>query len=140
MWGMQMLARITLLILATTLLAGCTAISTGIQYAIIRPFINDPKPLHHAAQSGDAEAAQKLIADGAKVNATAYGPAWTPLHLAARDGHLTVVRLLVANDAKVNQKDRAGDTPLDLAADHPKISDFLRQHGGIKKTETENPK
>jgi hypothetical protein len=131
---MQMLARITLLVLATTLFAGCTAISTGIQYVIIRPFINDPKPLHQAAQSGDA------IADGAKVNATAYGPAWTPLHLAARDGHLAVVKLLVANGAKVNTKDRAGDRPLDLAAEHPEISDFLRQHGGITKTETENPK
>ncbi len=107
---------------------------------IIRPFINDPKPLHQAAQSGDAIAAKQLIADGAKVNATAYGPAWTPLHLAARDGHLAVVKLLVANGAKVNTKDRAGDRPLDLAAEHPEISDFLRQHGGITKTETENPK
>ena len=140
MVGMQMLARITLLILAATLLTGCTAISTGIQYAIIRPFINDPKPLHQAAQSGDVAAAEQLIAGGAKVNATAYGPAWTPLHLAARDGHLAVVKLLVANGAKVNTKDRAGDRPLDLAAEHPEISDFLRQHGGIKRTETESPK
>ncbi len=137
---MQMLARNTLLILATTLLAGCTAISTGIQYVIIRPFINDPKPLHQAAQSGDAAATQKLITDGANVNATAYGPAWTPLYLAARDGHLAVVKLLVANGAKVNSKDRAGDRPLDLATEHPEISNFLRQHGGITKTETGNPK
>ena len=137
---MHMLARISLLVLATVLFAGCTAISTGIQYVIIRPFINDPKPLHHAAQTGDAIAAEQLIRDGAKVNATAYGPAWTPLHLAARDGHLAVVKLLVANGAKVNTKDRAGDRPLDLAAEHPEISDFLRQHGGITKTETENPK
>ena len=137
---MQMLARIPLLVMATVLFAGCTAISTGIQYVIIRPFINDPKPLHHAAQTGDAIAAEQLIRDGAKVNATAYGPAWTPLHLAARDGHLGVVKLLVANGAKVNTKDRAGDRPLDLAAKHTGISDFLRQHSGIKKTETENPK
>jgi hypothetical protein len=40
----------------------------------------------------------------------------------------------------VNTKDRAGDRPLDFAAEHPEISDFLRQHGGITKTETENPK
>jgi ankyrin repeat protein len=51
-----------------------------------------------------------------------------------------VVKLLVANGAKVNTEDRAGDRPLDLAAKHPEISDFLRQHGGITKTETENPK
>ncbi len=137
---MQMLTRISLLILATALLAGCTAISTGIQYIIIRPFINDPKPLHQAAQSGDIAAAKELIADGANVNATAYGPAWTPLHLAARDGHLAVVKLLVAHGAKVNTKDRAGDRPLDLATEHPEVSDFLRQHGGITKTETENLK
>jgi hypothetical protein len=135
-----MLARITLLVLATVLFAGCTAISTGIQYMIIRPFINDPKPLHQAAQSGDAEAAQKLIADGANVNATAYGPAWTPLHLAARDGHLAVVKLLMAHGAKVNTKDRAGDRPLDLAGEHRDVSNFLRQHGGITKTESNNPK
>ena len=135
-----MLARITLLVLATVLFAGCTAISTGIQYMIIRPFINDPKPLHQAAQSGDIEAAEKLIADGANVNATAYGPAWTPLHLAARDGHLAVVKLLMAHGAKVNTKDRAGDRPLDLAADHRDVSNFLRQHGGITKTESNNPK
>ena len=101
-----MLARISLLILATALLAGYTAISTGIQYVIIRPFISDPKPLHQAAQSGDAEAAQKLIADG----------------------------------AKVNTKDRAGDRPLDLAGEHRDVSNFLRQHGGITKTESNNPK
>ena len=137
---MQMLTRISLLILATALLAGCTAISTGIQYIIIRPFINDPKPLHQAAQSGDIAAAKELIADGANVNATAYGPAWTPLHLAARDWHLAVVKLLVAHGAKVNTKDRAGDRPLDLATEHPEVSDFMRQHGGITKTETENLK
>ena len=135
-----MLARITLLVLATVLFAGCTAISTGIQYMIIRPFINDPKPLHQAAQSGDIEAAEKLIADGANVNATAYGPAWTPLHLVARDGHLAVVKLLLANGAKVNTKDRAGDRPLDLATDHRDVSNFLRQHGGITKTESNNLK
>jgi ankyrin repeat protein len=135
-----MLARISLLVLATVLIAGCTAISTGVQYLIIRPFISDPKPLHQAAQSGDSEAAQKLIADGANVNATAYGPAWTPLHLAARDGHLAVVKLLMAHGAKVNTKDRAGDRPLDLAGEHRDVSNFLRQHGGITKTESNNPK
>jgi hypothetical protein len=139
-YSMQMLTRLTLLVLTTALLSGCTAVSTGIQYVIIRPFINNPKPLHHAAQTGDAEATQRLISNGANVNATAYGPAWTPLHLAARDGHLTVVKLLVANGAKVNPKDRAGDRPLDLAADHPLIADFLRQHGSITKTESDKMK
>ncbi|MBC8325998.1 MAG: ankyrin repeat domain-containing protein [Verrucomicrobia subdivision 3 bacterium] len=140
---MQMLTRFKLftpLIVATALLAGCTAVSTGIQYIIIRPFINDPKPLHQAAQSGDIAAAEELIAADANLNATAYGPAWTPLHLAARDGHLAVVKLLVAHGAKVNTKDRAGDRPLDLAAEHRDVSNFLRQHGGITKTENKNLK
>ena len=128
-----MLARISLLVLATVLIAGCTAISTGVQHLIIRPFISDPKPLYQAAQSG---ASEELIADGVNVNATA----WTPLHLAARDGHLAVGKLLVAHGAKVNTKDRAGDRPLDLATDHRDVSNFLRQHGGITKTESNNLK
>ena len=123
-----MITRFMALGLAPFLLAGCETVSTGIQYAIIRPFIKNPKPLHHAAQAGDLETARQLLDDGARVDATAYGPAWTPLHLAAREGHLAMVQLLVAQGARVDRADRAGDRPVDLAAEHPDVEAFLRQH------------
>ena len=129
-----MFARFTWMLPAVLLLAGCASVSTAVQYAIIRPFINDPKPLHLAAQSGDTAAVRQLLADGAKVDATAYGPAWTPLHMATREGHLGSVKLLVAHGADVNRADRAGDTPLKLAEAHPSVADFLRQHGAIPQT------
>ena len=56
----------------------------------------------------------------------------TPLHWAAQEGRGDVVELLLNNKADVNAKNKAGQTPLHLAAlneDRP-MMDLLRQHGG----------
>jgi hypothetical protein len=56
----------------------------------------------------------------------------TPLHWATQTGRSDVVELLLNNKADVNAKNKAGQTPLHLAAlneDKPML-DVLRQHGG----------
>ena len=79
--------------------------------------------LHEAAKEGSTEQVQKLINDGADVNAKEIGTGgWTPLHYAVHNGHQEVAQVLVANGADVNAMDSQGWTPLDVATD-----DAMRQ-------------
>ena len=71
--------------------------------------------LHDAAAKGNLNEVERLIAEGAKVNAKDKGGN-TPLHSAVINGHATVAALLIAKGAKVKAKNKAGYTPLHAAA------------------------
>jgi len=68
-----------------------------------------------AAAQGDVASVQRLLQQGAGVNAVDYDRR-SALHIACADGHLEVVRLLIAQRADVNLEDRWGHTALDEAA------------------------
>eukprot|EP01046_Picozoa_sp_COSAG06_P013609 COSAG06_NODE_827_length_12062_cov_46.356182_7_plen_440_part_00 len=73
--------------------------------------------LHDAARAGDTAAIDRLVREGAEVNAVdgyLYGN--TPLHYAAREGHAEAVEALARAGAELNAVNRAGDTPLHRAA------------------------
>ena len=55
--------------------------------------------LHWAAQTGNLEMAEVLIAAGARVAAVTRNGNYTPLHLASRQGHAEVLRVLMAAGA-----------------------------------------
>ena len=71
-------------------------------------------PLHYAARSGGAEAAQALLASGADVSSR-DAAGWTPLHVAAAAGQKEVAELLISKAAEVDARDVRGHTPLHLA-------------------------
>ena len=70
-------------------------------------------PLHRAADEGNVDQIQSLIASGADINAK-NERGETPLHKAVlgRGDHKSLVRLLVAHGANPNAKDQIGNTPL----------------------------
>ena len=71
-------------------------------------------PLHVAAGKKQTNAAQVLLALGAKVNARADSGV-TPLHIAVRRGDTDMTRLLLANRASANVRDSFDTPPLLLA-------------------------
>ncbi|MCG8340757.1 MAG: ankyrin repeat domain-containing protein, partial [Cytophagales bacterium] len=83
-------------------------------------------PLHHAADKGDKDAAEELIAQGAKVNAK-NNNGETALHKAAEKGNQEVVDLLIEKGADVNATDSNGETALQKAAagGHQEVVDAL---------------
>jgi len=76
------------------------------------------KALFKAVKVGDMLEIERLIAEGADINANAVGDTrakqtgWTVLLEAATRGHTEVARLLIKNGADVNAGDSAGFTPL----------------------------
>lgn len=100
-------------------------------WAVRRGAVKSEISLHDAAWWGDKPAVERLIAQGADVNAKDDG-GWTPLHWAAGRHDEQVAELLIAKGADVNAKDNDGWTPLRIAAkeDHPDIAELLRKHGG----------
>jgi ankyrin repeat protein len=79
-------------------------------------FLNlDKTPLHWAAQEGNKEMTELLLASGAEINAMDFSK-WTPLHWAAQKGHKEEAELLLANKADVNARAKNGWTPLLLAS------------------------
>ncbi len=83
--------------------------------------------LHLVAKWGDVEAIRVLVENGANINKAGEDKN-TPLHYAAMLGKLDAVRCLVELGA-LNLKDRYGNTPADLAADHEDVHQFLTAHG-----------
>jgi len=69
-------------------------------------------PLHWAAERGDIEKVQELIARGANVNAR-DNEGDTPLHLAAQGGHMKVVQVLLRCGARLDLPDKEGRTKRD---------------------------
>jgi len=66
-----------------------------------------------AAGSGDEEALQQLMNQGADVNAKDAGEN-TALHLATKHGHKNIMHLLIAHGADVNAQNDYLSTPLHL--------------------------
>jgi ankyrin repeat protein len=83
--------------------------------------------LHLAAEAGNKEIVELLIAKGADVNAKDKRGR-TPLFGAAALGRKEIAGLLIAKVADVNAKDKVGDTPLDWA--DGETADLLCKHGG----------
>lgn len=68
-----------------------------------------------AAREGRKDGMERLLAEGAKVNARDYNGA-TPLHLAIGEGSKDVAELLLARGPVINAKDNEGTAPLHWAA------------------------
>jgi ankyrin repeat protein len=84
-------------------------------------------PLHMAAGKKQTNAAQILLALGAKVNARADSGV-TPLHMAVRRGDVDMTRLLLANRASASVRDNYDTSPLMLAVlltDQPELVKLL---------------
>ena len=86
--------------------------------------------LRIAANSGDLEEVERLLNEGADINARAMN-GMTPLILASQMGHTKVVEVLLHRGADVNAKSNAGSTALMLAKErgHKKIIALLRENG-----------
>ena len=93
-------------------------------------------PLHSAANQGQKEITELLIAKGADVNAKEGVGRGTPLHYAAYSGHKEIAELLIANGANVNAKMDNGFTSLHWAAiapnaheGHKEVAELLIANG-----------
>jgi ankyrin repeat protein len=94
-------------------------------------------PLGLAAQVGDSEGVELLIAHGADPRAPCtHISGDTALHMAAEHGHAEVARALIAHGAKVNVDNALGDTPLKagLEAGQQEVVVVLREHGAKELT------
>lgn len=88
--------------------------------------------LHWAAQRGDFEIAQLLIAAGANLQAGTRIGHYTALHLASRTGSAPVVEALLKAGSEVNATTtNSGATPLHLAAEsgNAEVIGLLTEHG-----------
>lgn len=70
-------------------------------------------PLHRAAQSGNAQTVQLLLAHGAEANVRSLYNGQSPLHLAAASGNTAVVSLLLEHGAEVDARMTLALTPTD---------------------------
>jgi ankyrin repeat protein len=116
--------RLTNFLCLNLLLLGATAL--GMDYTNARL----GQELFNAAQHGNLEEAQRLIKEGASIEAkdnygitplilaavTGHETMWTPLMLAAIEGHEDVCKLLIDSKASVEAEDNDGWTPLRMAA------------------------
>lgn len=87
-------------------------------------------PLHDAARNGDLNQIEKLIAQGADVNAP--GPdGEAPLTIAALQGQREMVALLLKRGAELQLRNKGGLTPLHAAAysGHREVVEFLISKG-----------
>jgi hypothetical protein len=87
-------------------------------------------PLHAASESGDKEAAEVLLAHGARINARDDDD-WTPLHVAAKWGNKDVAEVLLAHGADINFWVGTSGTPLHEAAFYGRkdMVEWLIAHG-----------
>ncbi|CAM6087993.1 unnamed protein product [Calypogeia fissa] len=95
-------------------------------------------PLHVAARMGDLEEVQRLLNEGADVNAPSWGPkapGTTPLHLASTGGHLHVMNELLERGANIEARTKGGCgwTPLHNAAKekNKRAVRFLLENGAF---------
>lgn len=77
---------------------------------------NDTATMLRAAEKGDIETLDRLLAHGMDVNAPAADPAHnTALHACARGESLPTVHFLLSRGADINQRNSFGETPLHAA-------------------------
>jgi serine/threonine-protein phosphatase 6 regulatory ankyrin repeat subunit B len=86
--------------------------------------------LYVAAEVGNKDVAELLLAGGAQVDAKAT-TWWTSLHVATVNGHKDVVELLLRNGAEADARDREAHTPLWVAAreGHVNVASLLLASG-----------
>jgi ankyrin repeat protein len=103
--------KITNFLCLSILLLGATAL--GMDYTNAKL----DQELLNASRNGNLEGVQRLIKEGASVEAkNDYG--WSPLLLAAKYGQDAMCKLLINKNASVEAKDNYGRTPLLLAANY----------------------
>lgn len=83
-------------------------------------------PLIKACCKGHANVAQVLLDFGADVN-LADGSGYTPLHWAAEGNYRGLIANLLRHGGDMSARDKSdgGNTPLDLAAQHPNLPQFI---------------
>lgn len=74
------------------------------------------KPLMVAAQQGDVELMELLLAHGADIAGTGRHSESCPLHLAAQGGHVAAVKCLLRHGADSDQRDYRGRDALSISA------------------------
>lgn len=103
---------------------GCSGdITTAITAQGVDPNVRDElgnTPLHYAAGSGHAEAAEELLRLGADV-AARNNVGDTPLHKAASRGNAPIAKILVAGGAPIEAQNNLGQTPKDIATNYPEV-------------------
>jgi ankyrin repeat protein len=77
-------------------------------------FNEERLPLHAAACANDSTRVEKLLAEGADINAIDSNN-WTPLHVATAYERKSIAEILIKNGANINAVGKFGNTPLFLA-------------------------
>lgn len=100
-------------------------------------------PLMFAAQQGDAESAQLLLAAGADVNEIMPGTKLSPLMIAAASGFADLTSLLLERGAKTDTADNRGMTALHHAAKNSRAVGAMKnllQHGADPNVRLNHPR
>merc|ERR1711865_1225503 len=73
------------------------------------------RALYSASRQGDADKMKQALKDGANVNFVADPHGWTPLHVSAAYNKKDGCRLLLTAGSDLFVRDKAGNTPAELA-------------------------
>ena len=114
-------------------------LAAGLPFDVPAGFLRET-PLMVACLNSKSDAcALRLIKRGANVNRRAK-TGRTPLHYAAQGGSERLIRALIAAGADPNAKDKAGDTPQDLADRWPANLRFIERNRMLRALDDDRPK